>query len=46
MSKQTYLSLGTRGSACPPDQRDIIYDLFERYSKRKKQDNLYDAADR
>ncbi|KAJ7479971.1 hypothetical protein B0H11DRAFT_1725402, partial [Mycena galericulata] len=46
LDRDVYLNLGKRGQSTFADQRDRIYDLFEKYTSQKRRQNDYDAADR
>jgi hypothetical protein len=42
LTRQAYLDLGVRQSIFAPDQRDQVYDLFEKYRSWLKEAGLYD----
>ncbi|KAF7797816.1 hypothetical protein EIP86_009022 [Pleurotus ostreatoroseus] len=46
LSRETYLNLSCRANATHSHQREIVYDLFEAYTKLKRIRRDYDAADR
>ena len=46
LDRESYRSLSIRSQGTFSHKRDVIYDLFMAYSKRKQQRQDYDAADR
>lgn len=46
LDRESYMSLSERGQATFSQKRDVIYDLFMAYTKLKRQQQDYDAADR
>ncbi|KAJ7139395.1 hypothetical protein C8R44DRAFT_867547 [Mycena epipterygia] len=46
LDRDVYLNLGERGQSTFADQREQIYELFEKYSSQKRRRGDTDAADR
>ncbi|KAJ7805519.1 P-loop containing nucleoside triphosphate hydrolase protein, partial [Mycena olivaceomarginata] len=46
LDREVYLNLGERGQSTFGDQRERIYDLFEKYSSQKRRQGHADPADR
>ncbi|KAJ7843035.1 hypothetical protein B0H13DRAFT_2364932 [Mycena leptocephala] len=46
LDREVYLNLGERGQSTFGDQRERIYDLFEKYSSQKRRQGGADPADR
>ncbi len=43
LSKEEYLSLGIKQSIFSGEEREIVYDLFQKYNEFLKQENYYDS---
>lgn len=46
LDRESYTSLSTRSQGTFSHKRGEIYDLFEKYKRRKERQGHYDAADR
>lgn len=46
LDRESYKLLSPRSQGTFSHKRDVIYDLFTAYTKRKQQQRNYDAADR
>ena len=46
LDRETYVSLSSKSQPTFSDQRNLLYDLFERYLSLKKSFQEYDNADR
>ena len=46
LDQETYSGIRRRSHATSDEQRELIYRIFEAYTKRKKEYGQYDAADR
>lgn len=46
LEQQAYNGLSHRSQSTYANQRDVVYQLFEAYTQRKRERREYDAADR
>lgn len=46
LDRKTYLALSHRQNSTFANQRDVVYNLFKAYLKRKRETGDYDVADR
>lgn len=46
LDRDTYMSLSPRTQSTFAEHRQLVYDLFEQYQRKKRERREYDAADR